>query len=129
MPEDATGLGLANEEGMDREIAYHLGARFGLTPELFGCTLGSWSGGERSRLALLFALMAPATVLLLDEPTNHLDIAMRRELENLLQGYPGAVVVITHDRELMDNIDSHLLWWELDHFRFQAGRYSELIGR
>ena len=129
LPEEATGLSLANEEGMDREFAYHLGARFGLLPAIFDRPLKSWSGGERSRLALLFALMATATVLLLDEPTNHLDIAMRRELESLLQSYPGAVIVVTHDRELMDNIGTHLLWWDSGRFRFQPGCYSELIAR
>jgi ATP-binding cassette subfamily F protein 3 len=122
-----TGMELANEEGMDRETIYYLGARFELTPELLSHPAGTWSGGERSRLALLFALMTTATVLILDEPTNHLDIAMRRELENLLQGYPGAVILVSHDRELMDNVGTHLLWWENDHFRFQAGRYSELV--
>lgn len=128
LPDQPTGMELANQEGMDRETIYYLGARFGLSPELLSHPLASWSGGERSRLALLFSLMTSATVLMLDEPTNHLDIAMRRELENLLQGYPGAVVLVSHDRELMDNVGTHLLWWERDQFRFQAGRYSELVG-
>ncbi len=129
LPEDATGLSLANQEGLDREFAYHLGARFGLTPAILDRPLKSWSGGERSRLALLFALMAQATALMLDEPTNHLDIAMRRELEGLLQSYPGAVIMVTHDRELMDSVGTHLLWWDGGRFRFHHGRYSELVAR
>lgn len=127
LPSEPTGMELAHEEGMDRETVYYLGARFGLSPELLSHRLDSWSGGERSRLALLFALMTSATALILDEPTNHLDIAMRRELENLLSGYPGAVILVSHDRELMDNLGTHLLWWTGDHFRFQAGRYSDLV--
>lgn len=126
LPESPSGFELANEEGMDRETVYYLGARFGLTRDLLDHPLGSWSGGERSRLALLFALMTSASVLVLDEPTNHLDIAMRGELENLLRGYPGAVILVSHDRELMDNVGTHLLWWHDGGFRFQAGKYSEL---
>lgn len=128
LPEDVSGLALANREGMERETIYHLGARFGLTPELLAEPLGHWSGGERARLALLFALMAPSSVLLLDEPTNHLDIAMRRELENLLTAYPGAILLVSHDRELMDTVGTHLLWWQDGGFHFRPGRYSDILG-
>lgn len=128
LPEDVSGLALANREGMERETIYHLGARFGLSPELLAEPLRHWSGGERARLALLFALMAPSSVLLLDEPTNHLDIVMRRELENLLTAYPGAVLLVSHDRELLDTVGTHLLWWQDDRFHFRPGSYSEILG-
>jgi ATP-binding cassette subfamily F protein 3 len=129
LPETETGLWLAHEEGMDKETAYHLGSRFGLSPELLGTPVASWSGGERSRLALLFALMAPATVLVLDEPTNHLDLPMREELENLLSGYPGALIIVSHDRELLDNLTTHTLWWDGGQFRFRPGSYSQVAGK
>jgi ATP-binding cassette subfamily F protein 3 len=124
LPEDATGIGLAHEEGMDRETAYHLGARFGLRRELLDGEVGKWSGGERSRLALLFALMSRSSVLLLDEPTNHLDLRMREELESLLSGYPGALIIVSHDRELLDNLCTHTLWWRDGRFHFAAGTFS-----
>lgn len=129
LPETTTGLALCYEEGMDRETAYHLGARFGLHADLLNTTLERWSGGERSRLALLFALMAPSSVLLLDEPTNHLDLPMREELEALLAGYPGALIVVSHDREFLDNTTTHTLWWHEGRFSFSAAPYSQLSNR
>jgi len=127
LPTAATGLELAHEEGMDREAAYSLGARFGLHAELMRASVGYWSGGERARLALLFALMAPANVLLLDEPTNHLDLPMREELEALLVRYPGVIVLVTHDRELLDRISTHSLLRVDQAFRFVPRPYSEAM--
>jgi ATP-binding cassette subfamily F protein 3 len=128
LPTDQTGMELAHEEGMDRETCYALGARFGLSPELLNTLTGFWSGGERARLALLFALMARGNVLLLDEPTNHLDLPMREELESLLLGYPGLVILVSHDRELLDNLSTHTLWWKDGAFRFAPRPYSEAVG-
>lgn len=129
LPEAETGIRLAHEEGMDRETAYHLGARFGLHRELMDGAVGSWSGGERSRLALLFALMSRSSVLMLDEPTNHLDVHMREELESLLSGYPGALIIVSHDRELLDNLSTHTLWWRDGRFHFSAGNFSAVQRR
>lgn len=129
LPEHLTGLELAYEEGWDREAAYYLSARFGLNANLLTTRVQLWSGGERSRLALLFALMAPASVLLLDEPTNHLDLPMREELESLLQKYPGALLMVSHDREFLDNVSTHTLNWDEGHFTFRPGRYSAVVAR
>src|SRR5690606_20918081 len=60
------------------------------------------SGGERTRLGLARLLMAQPDVLLLDEPTNHLDIDMRGWLENYLRRYPGAAIIVSHDRAFLD---------------------------
>ena len=62
------------------------------------------SGGERRRLQLTRVLMAEPNVLLLDEPTNDLDIDTLQELENLLDSWPGTLVVISHDRYLIERI-------------------------
>jgi ATP-binding cassette subfamily F protein 3 len=67
------------------------------------------SGGERQRVALARILMEPANLLLLDEPTHHLDLAGKEVLEDSLDQYPGAVVVVTHDRSLMARVATRVL--------------------
>ena len=67
------------------------------------------SGGERQRVALARILLSPANLLLLDEPTHHLDLAGKEVLETALEQYPGAVVVVTHDRSLMARLATRIL--------------------
>jgi ABC transport system ATP-binding/permease protein len=67
------------------------------------------SGGEQAKLALAEAMNVPADVLLLDEPTNHLDLTGIRWLEDQLAAFPGAVLVVSHDRALLDSVVDGLL--------------------
>jgi ATP-binding cassette, subfamily F, member 3 len=67
------------------------------------------SGGERQRVALARTLMEPANLLLLDEPTHHLDLAGKEVLEDALVQYPGAVIVVTHDRSLMARVATRVV--------------------
>ncbi|WP_149179864.1 ABC-F family ATP-binding cassette domain-containing protein [Streptomyces sp. TRM49041] len=85
--------------GKGREMtAGQLCEKFGFTKEKQWTPVGDLSGGERRRLQLLRLLMDEPNVLFLDEPTNDLDIETLTQLEDLLDGWPGSMVVISHDR-------------------------------
>jgi len=64
------------------------------------------SGGERRRLSLAVLVQSGSNVLILDEPTNHLDLESREALEDALQGFPGSLLLVTHDRALLDAVGS-----------------------
>ena len=76
--------------------------------------LGTLSGGERARVALAQSLLCGASVLILDEPTNHLDVTSTQVMERALTYFPGAVVVVSHDRFFIDKIANRLLVLEGD---------------
>ncbi|WP_407049975.1 energy-dependent translational throttle protein EttA [Methyloraptor flagellatus] len=87
------------------------------------------SGGERRRVALCQLLLSEPNLLLLDEPTNHLDAESVAWLEKHLRAYPGAVLIVTHDRYFLDNVTSWIL--ELDRGRGipYEGNYSSWLGQ
>ena len=78
--------------------------RFLFTPAMQHTKIGRLSGGERRRLFLLSILMAAPNILLLDEPTNDLDITTLSILEDYLEGFPGPVIAVSHDRYFLDRI-------------------------
>ncbi|MFD4182558.1 ABC-F family ATP-binding cassette domain-containing protein [Rhodococcus sp. NPDC058514] len=89
----------------DKEIsAGQLAERLGFTPARQRTRVGDLSGGERRRLQLTRVLMSEPNVLLLDEPTNDLDIDTLQQLEDILDGWAGTMVVISHDRYLIERI-------------------------
>jgi ATP-binding cassette subfamily F protein 3 len=81
----------------------------GLPRSLHGRPLGQLSGGERTRVALVRALLSPASLLLLDEPTNHLDLLGVEFLARELAARETAVLLVTHDRELVDRVGGEIL--------------------
>lgn len=87
------------------------------------------SGGERRRVALCRLLLEQPEVLLLDEPTNHLDAETTAWLEGHLRTYPGAILIVTHDRYFLDNVTGWIL--ELDRGRGipYEGNYSSWLGQ
>jgi ATP-binding cassette ChvD family protein len=91
--------------------------------------VGKLSGGERRRVALCKLLLEAPDLLLLDEPTNHLDAETVAWLEGHLRNYPGAILIVTHDRYFLDNVTGWIL--ELDRGRGipYEGNYSSWLGQ
>ena len=92
-------------------------------------TIDNLSGGERRRVALTQLLLRQPDLLLLDEPTNHLDAESVAWLEHHLREYPGAILIVTHDRYFLDNVTGWIL--ELDRGRGipYEGNYSAYLGQ
>ena len=94
----------------DREIAVgRLLDRLGLRGDRQWVPVAELSGGERRRLQLMLVLLAEPNVLLLDEPTNDLDIDTLTELEDMLDGWPGSIVVVSHDRYFLERVTDHVV--------------------
>ena len=95
-----------------RERVIHVNAwaaRFLFTQEQLGQPVGRLSGGERARVLIARLMLEPADLLLLDEPTNDLDIPTLEILEENLLEFPGALVLVTHDRYLLDRVSTVIL--------------------
>jgi ATP-binding cassette subfamily F protein uup len=88
--------------------------RFSFTGELPFARVGTLSGGERRRLQLLLVIAGRPNVLFLDEPTNDFDLDTLRVLEDFLEDWPGALVVVSHDRTFLDRTTDHLIAVETD---------------
>ena len=87
------------------------------------------SGGERRRVALCRLLLEAPELLLLDEPTNHLDAELVAWLESHLRNYPGAILIVTHDRYFLDNVTGWILELDRGHGIPYEGNYSSWLGQ
>ncbi len=85
------------------------------------------SGGERQRLSLAILVHSGANVLILDEPTNHLDIESREALEDALQAFQGTLLLITHDRALLDAVGARTISFEDRSLRSYEGGWAEYL--
>jgi ATP-binding cassette subfamily F protein uup len=104
--------------------------RLGFTAERQWTPIGDLSGGERRRVQMLRLLMDEPNVLLLDEPTNDLDIETLTELEDLLDGWPGTLVVVSHDRYFLERVTEHVVALLGDgRLSFLGGGVDEYLGR
>jgi ATP-binding cassette subfamily F protein 3 len=125
--------------GTARTVAEAAGKRTGLNPGQTRALLGRFlfsgdeaekpldglSGGERKRLALAILLSQGANVLILDEPTNHLDLESREALEDALTGFEGALLLVTHDRALLEAVGSRTVALEHQRLRTYLGGWVE----
>ncbi|MFT4044812.1 MAG: ABC-F family ATP-binding cassette domain-containing protein [Gordonia sp. (in: high G+C Gram-positive bacteria)] len=94
-------------------------AKFGLRADHVDRPVADLSPGERTRAALALLQARGVNVLVLDEPTNHLDLPAIEQLESALRSYDGAVLLVTHDRRMLDNVETDRRW------RVSAGRVIE----
>jgi len=137
-PKDDTDFDALMEEmgelqgKIDAVDGWSLDNQLEVAMEALRCPPSDWpvenlSGGEKRRIALTRLLIQKPSILLLDEPTNHLDAESVQWLENHLKEYPGAVLMITHDRYFLDNVVSWIL--ELDRGKYfpYEGNYSTYL--
>ena len=122
----------ALHERMDAIGGYQARARagqlmngLGFKPEQEQLSVSSFSGGWRMRLNLAQALMCRSDILLLDEPTNHLDLEAVFWLEKWLKNYQGALLLISHDREFLDQTVTTIAHLEQEKINIYAGNYSD----
>ncbi len=120
------------QELMDAKGAWDLDSKLEMAMDALRCPPGDTpvsviSGGEKRRVALCRLLLQSPDILLLDEPTNHLDAESVAWLERFLQGFPGTVIAVTHDRYFLDNVAGWIL--ELDRGRGipWKGNYSSWL--
>ena len=117
-------LAMRGENNMDGEVEVILKG-LGFSSEDFERQCGEFSGGGRMRIELAKILLARPDVFLLDEPTNHLDIESISWLESFLQGYPGAVVLVSHDRAFLDNVTTRTIEISLGKIYDYKSSYSK----
>jgi ATP-binding cassette subfamily F protein 3 len=114
--------------GLTRPLAQSLLGRFLFSGwEAHEKPVVALSGGERRRLALALVVASGANLLVLDEPTNHLDLESREALEAALDAFPGTVLLVSHDRALLDAVAPQLLAIEDHTIRFYDGGWAEYV--
>lgn len=101
--------------------------KMGFREDDFDKPAKSLSGGERTRLALARQILEEPDLLILDEPTNHLDLSATEWLESWLQSYPGAVLVISHDRTFLESVGSRFLDLRDGQIHQYPGPYSKFV--
>lgn len=118
--ERANGFGC---EAMTRRVLSGLG----FNEEDFSRVLGSFSGGEKTKVSVARLLVRNHDLLLLDEPTNHLDLQSVEWLEGFLKSYPGALLIISHDRYFLDQVTERIFELENAKLESYSGNYSRYL--
>ncbi len=108
-------------DGQNRHVLSYLGD-FLFSPQRARTPVKALSGGERARLLLAKLFSKPANLLVLDEPTNDLDVETLELLEEVLLGFQGTVLMVSHDRAFLDNVVTSTLVFEGE------GKVREFVG-
>lgn len=116
-------LGGAKHPNQVRELLH----RLGFTPDEFDLPTETLSGGQKKLIALLLLAIEQPNVLLLDEPDNHLDLTAKRHLETFIQKYNGAVIIVSHDRYLLDETVTQIAELENGKITMYVGNYTAYI--
>ncbi|HYK79268.1 MAG TPA: ATP-binding cassette domain-containing protein [Micropepsaceae bacterium] len=115
--------------GRSRHVVSYM-KDFLFTPEQARTPVRVLSGGERARLLLAKALATPSNLLVLDEPTNDLDLETLDLLEEMIDEYPGTVLIVSHDRDFLDRVVTSVLMAEGNgRFIEYAGGYSDMVAQ
>lgn len=101
----------------------------GLSYDRFQVALGQLSRGERMKIAMGLGIWGENDLLILDEPTNHLDVYSREALEESLLQYPGTILLISHDRYLLDQVCDHMLVFEQQRVKRVEGQLTDYLTR
>jgi ATP-binding cassette subfamily F protein 3 len=120
---------LLDMSDLDIPAARHLLARFLFTGDDIYKSISALSGGELSRVALAILTIRGANFLLLDEPTTHLDVDSQEILQDVLHHFNGTIILVSHDRYLVDALATHV--WVIDQHRMRQfeGNYSVYIAQ
>ncbi|MFK8068669.1 MAG: ATP-binding cassette domain-containing protein [Gammaproteobacteria bacterium] len=113
-------------DGRSKHVISYL-QDFLFAPERARLPITKLSGGERNRLLLAKLFATPSNVLVMDEPTNDLDIETLELLEELVMNYQGTLLLVSHDRDFIDNVVSSTLVFENDHLNEYVGGYDDWL--
>ena len=119
-PEGKTALEYFEKYTKDPSRIYYLAGKYGLEKSVLSREIQNLSFGQRARLLYIEFTLSGSNILLLDEPTNHLDIESQMVLKSAITSFPGACLVITHDRKLLEEVEYSEI------FEMKAGKLSPL---
>ncbi|WP_150463739.1 ATP-binding cassette domain-containing protein [Francisella sp. XLW-1] len=122
------GSDFINIDGKETHVITYL-QKFLFTPERLHSPITHLSGGEKNRLLLAKILSKPSNVIILDEPTNDLDIETLEILEEMLISYQGTVIIVSHDREFINNVATSTIVFENGNLQEYIGGYDSWVAQ
>ncbi len=113
----------------DQKHIFQLLAALGIDYDRLGIAMGELSRGERMKISMGLAIMGEYDLLIFDEPTNHLDLLSRESMEQSLMHFPGSILLISHDRYLLEQVCDHMLIFDKQRIIRFEGNVSDYLDR